>query len=407
MTRKPLLYLLAAMPLFGQVRLTNPAEIEQYLEQAVETTRIPGLAALVVDKEATVFDYAYGMQDAAGGKRMRTDTIFRIASMTKPVAATAIMMLVEEGKLSLDDPITKYIPEFGERGVIEDFHRADGSYRTRAPREPATIRHLLSHSSGLAYPFTSDVAYQLSQLENPPTPMPLLFDPGARWNYANGIAIACTVLERIEGKGLDVFLQERIFGPLGMLDTSYVVPAAKHSRVATVHRPDANGELIEEPNPAEIRSGVSGDGGLYSTAPDYAKFIRMVLNGGVTPDGTRLISERSLRIMGQNQLGDVKVSLQQEPQPNLARAFPQGAGRDGFGLGYQVTGQHDSLTRRAPGSLSWAGIYNTEFWIDPATGIGGVLLMQYLPFYDAEAIEALNGFERRVYEGLQAGQEGR
>jgi CubicO group peptidase (beta-lactamase class C family) len=401
MCRKLLVYLLFALPLFSQVRLSNPAEIAQYLEQAVETAKIPGLVALAVDKEGEVFEYAYGMQDVAAGKRMQTDTIFRIASMTKPVAATAIMMLVEEGKLNLDDPVSKYVPEFAERGVLENFNAADGSYTTRPPSKPATIRHLLSHSSGLAYGFTSNVAYQLSQQPSPPNPMPLMFDPGARWNYANGISIVGKVLERIEGKGLDAFLEERIFGPLGMRDTSFVVPPAKNQRVATVHRPDADGELIEDRNPAEIRSGVSGDGGLHSTAPDYAKFIQMVLNGGVTPDGVRLISERSLRVMGQNQLGDVKVSLQQEPQPNLARAFPQGAGRDGFGLGYQVTGPHDRADMRAPGSMSWAGIFNTEFWIDPVRGIGGVLLMQYLPFYDAEAIEVLNGFEKRLYEGLR------
>lgn len=404
MKRTLLALVLFAAPLVAQVRLTNSSEIEEYLARAVETTKIPGLVALALDKGGTVFEYAYGTQDLAGAKRMRADTIFRIASMTKPVAATAIMMLVEEGKLSLDDPVAKYIPEFAERVVVENFNLADGSYATRPPREPVRIRHLLSHSSGLAYAFTNDVAYRLSRLENPPNPMPLLFDPGARWNYGNGISIAANILERIERKGLDVFLQERIFGPLGMRDTSFVVPAAKNSRVATVHRPGDGGELVEEPNPAEIRSGVSGDGGLHSTAADYGKFIRMVLNGGLAPDGKRIISERSLRLMGQNQLGDVEVSLQDSPSPNFSRAFPQGAGRDGFGLGYQVTGQHDSRTMRAPGSMSWAGIYNTEFWIDPATGIGGVLLMQYLPFYDAEAIETLNGFEQRVYQGLDAGR---
>jgi CubicO group peptidase (beta-lactamase class C family) len=377
------------------------------LEQAVETTKIPGLVALAADKQGTVFEYAYGMQDVAGGKRMQTDTIFRIASMTKPLAATAIMMLVEEGKLSLDDPISKYIPEFAERVVVENFNPADGSYTTRPPRTPVKIRQLLSHSSGLAYGFTNNAAYQIERKENSTNPAALLFDPGARWNYANGISIVATVLERIEGKGLDVYLEQRIFGPLGMRDTAYFVPAEKRDRAATAHRLNDAGELEEIPNPAELRSGVNGDGGLYSTAGDYAKFIRMVLNGGVAADGARLISERALRVMGQNQLGEVKVSRQDEPQPDRARAFPLGAGRDGFGLGYQVTGQHNTPGMRAPGSLSWAGIYNTQFWIDPATGVGGVLLMQYLPFYDAEAIEVLNGFERRLYDGLRAEQADR
>jgi CubicO group peptidase (beta-lactamase class C family) len=173
MTRKLFVYFLFALPLFAQVRLTNPAEIKQYLEQVVETTKIPGLVALAVDKEGTVFEYAYGMQDVAGGKRMQTDTIFRIASMTKPVAATAIMMLVEEGKLSLDDPISKYIPEFAERGVVENFNPADGSYTTRPPRTPVKIRHLLSHSSGLAYGFTNNAAHQIARKENSTNPAAL------------------------------------------------------------------------------------------------------------------------------------------------------------------------------------------------------------------------------------------
>jgi CubicO group peptidase (beta-lactamase class C family) len=185
-----------------------------------------------------------------------------------------------------------------------------------------------------------------------------------------------------------------------MTDTGYAVPNDKRGRVVTGHRMTDSG-LVEAPVPAEVRSAVSGDGGLYSTAPDYAKFIQLVLNGGRAPDGTRLIEAQSLREMGRNQLGDVRVELQDEPLPLLARAFPLGAGRDGFGLGFQVTGEHDDDDERAPGSLSWAGIFNTEFWIDPANGVGGVLLMQYLPFYDQEAIDTLVGFEARVYEGLE------
>ena len=222
---------------------------------------------------------------------------------------------------------------------------------------------------------------------------------GRGWSYAGGIGIVGRVLERIEGRGLDSYIRERIFEPLGMHDTSYIVPAAKHHRVATAHRPE-NGVLVERPRPVDIRSTVSGDGGLYGTAGDYAKFIQLFLNHGVTPDGTRLMSAESIRLMGENQLGSVRVSLQDEPLPDRARAFPVGAGRDGFGLGFQVTGQHTDRHIRRPGSMSWAGILNTEFWIDPVAGIGAVLLMQYAPFYDADAIETLAGFEGRLYAGL-------
>jgi CubicO group peptidase (beta-lactamase class C family) len=185
-----------------------------------------------------------------------------------------------------------------------------------------------------------------------------------------------------------------------MTDTGYAVPSEKRERVVAVHRMTESG-LVEAPVTGEVRSAVSGDGGLYSTAPDYAKFIQLVLNRGVAPDGARVLAAQSLEEMGRNQLGAVLVELQDEPLPLLARAFPLGAGRDGFGLGFQVTGEHDERGTRAPGSLSWAGIFNTEFWIDPENGIGAVLLMQYLPFYDQEAIDTLVGFEALVYEGVQ------
>jgi CubicO group peptidase (beta-lactamase class C family) len=339
--------------------------------------------------------------DSAGGTPMSPDAIFNIASMTKPVAVAAIMMLVEDGKLSLDDPISKYVPDFAGKPVMTNFDAEAGTYATRPAASEVTIRQLLSHFSGLSYPFSSAKVARLSG----GTPgfdastLPLLTDPGTEWRYAGGIAVVGRVLEQIEGKTLDVFLEEYMFGPLGMRDTGYAVPNDKRKRVVTVHRMTDSG-LVEAPVAEEVRSAVSGDGGLYSTAPDYAKFIQLVLNGGRAPDGTRVLEAESFREMGRDQLGNVRVELQDEPLPLLARAFPLGAGRDGFGLGFQVTGEHANDNERAPGSLSWAGIFNTEFWIDPANGVGGVLLMQYLPFYDQEAIDTLVGFEARVYEGL-------
>ena len=354
--------------------MSNRAEIDTYLQQAVQRTKIPGLVALAVDRDDVIYSVAVGRRNVAADEPMTLDTIFSLASMTKPVAATALMMLVEEGALRLDDPISTFVPQFANRAVIERFEPTDGSYTTRPARGEVTIRHLLSHSSGLAYGFANDIVAQLSG-SGPASDLPLLYDPGTKWTYAGGIGIVARVLERIEGRGLDSFVRERIFEPLGMHDTSYIVPAAKHERVVTVHRSEA-GTLVESPRPVDIRSNVSGDGGLYGTAGDYAKFIQLFLNDGVAPNGARLLSAESIRLMGQNQLGAVRVTRQDEPSPKVARAFPVGAGRDGFGLGFQVTGEHHDRHIRAPGSMSWAGLFNTEFWIDPATGIGAVLLMQ-------------------------------
>jgi CubicO group peptidase (beta-lactamase class C family) len=167
-----------------------------------------------------------------------------------------------------------------------------------------------------------------------------------------------------------------------------------------VHRTTENG-LVEAPNPADITAPAYGDGGLHSTAADYVKFMQMFLNGGRAADGTRLLSEATVALMGRNHTGNVRVERQPTANPAVSEPFPLGAGRDTFGLGFQITGAHPEPFARAPGSMSWAGIFNTEFWIDPRRGIGGVLLMQYLPFYDGAAIETLHGFERRVYQGLE------
>ena len=381
--------------------LRDTDAIDAYLEQAVAGTKIPGLVALVVDADETLYMKAVGLRNGAQNEAMTDDTIFRIASMTKPIATTAIMMLVEEGKLSLDDPIATYVPEFSERRVVTGFNAEQATWTTRPANSQATIRHMISHSSGLAYGFASETVAAISEgARGQSGDTPLLYDPGTGWSYSGGIAVVGRVVERIEGMGLDSFLRDRLFAPLGMHETSFIVPLSEHGRVATTHQLEG-GVLVETPNPIDIRSPVSGDGGLHSTAADYARFIQFILNGGVAPDGQRLLLEASVRELGRNQLGSVRVTLQDEPMPELARAFPLGAGRDGFGLGFQVTGEHEDATIRSPGSMSWAGIFNTEFWIDPARGIGGVLLMQYLPFYDEDAIATLVGFEQRVYERLE------
>ncbi len=383
-------------------QLANERELDDYLMRQVDETKIPGLVALVTDSEGVIYERAFGMADEAGQRAMTPDTIFRIASMTKPIAATIIAMAADDGKLGLDEPITRYLPDFTERGVIAQVDLNTGAFTRQAMSAAPEIRQMLSHSSGLAYGFASNAITAITSADDAPPAdrVPLLYEPGTSWSYSGGIAIVGNVLERIEGKGLDSLMDERLFEPLGMSDTSFIVPSGKHNRVATTHRLDGNDRLQEDPNPVDIRSAVSGDGGLHSTASDYAKFIRLILNDGIADDGTRLLAGNVIRALKTNQLAGFAVTLQDSPTPALARQFPLGAGRDGFGLGFQITGDRSNNDERAPGSLSWAGIFNTEFWIDPERGIGGVLLMQYLPFYDDDAIETLIGFEQRVYAGL-------
>ncbi len=391
----------AASPTFAQDRLPSSAEIDAYLTSVVRDTRIPGIVALVVDADRVVYISAFGCQDVAAGVPMADDSIFRIASMTKPVTSVAVMMLVQEGDIGLDDPVSDYLPAFEDEQVIESFNPADKTYTARPASGPMTIRHLLTHTSGLGYSFSNETLAALVGAEPGAsvTRFPLLHDPGTRWTYGESTRVLGTLVEEVSGQALDEVLSERIFVPLGMSDTFYIVPASKARRVVTVHRRTPDG-LVESPNPAEITAPVYGDGGLHSTADDYAKFIQLFLNNGRAPNGMRLLSEATVALMGENHIGAIFVEQQPAALPALSEPFPLGAGRDKFGLGFQVTGPHTDTFTRSPGSMSWAGIFNTEFWIDPAREIGGVLLMQYLPFYDAAAIETLQGFERRVYEGL-------
>lgn len=394
----------AESPAAGQVAASQRnAALDSYLESRLRETGIPGLVAMVVGHDGPRYTGAFGRQDVAGNRPMRADSIFRIASMTKPVTSLAVMMLVEEQKLGLDDPIEKHLPEFANPRVIDTFHPLDRSYTTRPAVRSITVRHLLTHTSGLGYGFSSLTLAQLQgegvDAKPLPNPPPLLHDPGSLWSYGESTRVLGRLVEKLSGQPLDEFLRTRLFEPLGMGETSYSVPAEKLARVVTVHR-RSDGKLVEVPNGGEVRSPVQGDGGLNSTAADYAKFIALFLNHGRTPEGRQLVQESTIVLMGRNHIGGVRVRLQEAAAPSLSAVFPLGAGRDTFGLGFQVTATPAVKDMRSPGSLSWAGIYNTQFWIDPEKGIGGILLMQYLPFYDKAAIETLQGFEQRVYQGL-------
>ena len=380
------------------------AALDEYLEQVVSDTYIPGLVAMVTNREGVIYAGAFGSQDVAQGRPMTVESIFRIASMTKPITSAAVMMLVEDGEVGLDDPVSTYLPGQLPEEVFETFDPTDNSFTSRPVNGEMTVRHLLTHTSGLGYNIFNEILFPLLRPGSaPPTQLglPLLHDPGARWTYGESTRVLGTLVEAITGQGVDAFLQERIFSPLGMNETDYAVASGNNARLATLHTPSDAG-LVEQPNPeGAVSVLVRGDGGLFSTASDYARFMRMILNKGLGDDGVRLLQADTVDLMARNHIGDLRVELLPAPNASMARPFPLGAGTDTFGLGFQITVEHDSATMRSPGSLSWAGINNTQFWIDPAAGIGAVLLMQYRPFYDDEAIEALQGFEARVYRHLQ------
>jgi methyl acetate hydrolase len=369
---------------------------DAFLRNSVTRGDTPAVVAMVVDRTSTLYAGAFGQQNAAEHRPVTTDTIFRLASMTKPVTSLAAMMLIEQGKMGLDDPAAKYLPELAKLRVMTAWHQSDGSYDWRPPKRPITIRDLLTQTSGISYSFTDS---RLAKLDGPGVnelDLPMLHDPGTKFTYGPNTAIAGRVIEKVSGQTLDEYFRVHIFEPLGMHDTFFVVPADKADRVITIQTRGADGTLTEQPNAATLKSQVRGDGGLFSTAADYATFLRVILNGS-RHGNTSLVTARTLRMMTSNQIGVLRISQQPTADPTLAMPFPIGAGKDTFGFGFQIEGAPQVPGMRSIGSLSWGGIFNTHFWIDPHRSMAAVVLMQTLPYYDARAIGVLRGFERIVY----------
>jgi methyl acetate hydrolase len=402
--------LLAVLLLFGyttrsaglpSLNTSGAAAIDRMFQAAVDKGEIPGVVAAVTNKDQIVYLKAFGKQNSGQGIPMSTDTVFRIASMTKPVTSVGVMMLYEQGKLKLDDPAGNYVPSFKGREVIASFNENDATFTTRPAKREMTIRHLLTHTSGLGYPFTSFTVLGLQQKKGTaPVDMPLLFDPGTKWTYSASTAVLGTIVEKLGGQSIEEWDQAKIFRPLGMVDTSYFLPPDKARRLATVHQREATG-LVENPNPATYMPSVRGDGGLLSTASDYSAFLQMFLNEG-SLHGTRLLKPETVRLMTSNQIGSVVVETMPAAIPRQSDTFPFGAGKDKFGLGFQITATDGTRTHeRAAGSYTWAGIDNTHFWVDPKNGIGVVILTQVLPFYNRTSMDVMNRFEKLIYEHLQ------
>lgn len=368
--------------------------VDDVLLAAVETGQIPGAVVLVTTADRVVYRRAVG--EMAPGEPMRPDALFDIASMTKPLTSLAAMMLVEEGQIDLDAPASAYLPELAGREVLVRVDTAARAVVTRPARREVTVRDLLRHTSGIGYAFSSYELLEVETYTDVPARMgPLVHDPGARWTYGMGTAQLGWIVEAVAGEPLEVFLRRRVFDPLGMDDTRFGMSAADAPRLAATYQ-RTSGRLAPTPRPAAIEPAPQGDGDLISTASDFVAFVQLVLGQGERA-GQRLLSEEAVAEMTRDHLGALGLTVVEQPGTDSTRAapFPLGAGHDGFGLGFQVAA--GSPDGRADGSLSWAGVYNTHFWIDPQSGVGVVFLTQVLPFYDPEVIGVLRAVERAVY----------
>ena len=378
------------------------------LKAAVSRGDVPGVVAGATTAEGTVYEGGFGERAAGGGTAMTPDTVGWIASMTKAVTGAAAMQLVEQGRLELDGPASAVIPYLGEVGVLEGFD-GDGQPKTRPPNRPITLRHLLTHTSGYVYEIwnTDILAYQeakgvpqITSCENAALTTPLLFDPGERWDYGIGIDWAGKMVEAVSGQRLGQYMKENIFDPLGMGDTAFRITPAMQERMATVHVRGEDGawmgmEFTVEQDPEFEMGG----GGLYSTVGDYLKFIRMILNKGAA-NGHRVLRPETVEAMSVNSIGDnrvVNLATAMPPYSNDAEFFP--GMEKTWGLTFMINNE-EAPTGRTAGSLAWAGLANSYFWIDPAKGIGGAYLTQVLPFADEKSLPLYLDFETAVYRSL-------
>src|SRR3954470_17244169 len=305
------------------------AALTEQMNAAVKRGDAPGIVEIVVNRDGVLFEGAAGLP---------TNAIFNIASMTKPVTSVAIMMLMEQGKLNIDDPVSKYLDGYDKLQVISKFNAADATYETRPAKTVMTIKHLLSHTSGIGYGFTNPIENALTaKTKKGEWELPLLDDPGSKFNYSASTRVLGMIVEKVTASPLEPWYQEHIFKPLGMVDTSYAVSTDKQSRLAPQFT-RASGKITplpKTPVASTAKAPFRGDGGLYSTVEDYSKFVRMLLNGG-TLNGKKILSDASVKMMGQNAMGAIFVQLHPAADKPRTKPFPLGAGKDKFGPGFQI-----------------------------------------------------------------------
>ena len=363
------------------------ARIDGMLKEAILQNEIPGAVALIARNGKIVYHKAFGMADNESGRALKSDDIFRIASQTKAITSTAVMMLWEEGRFRMDDPISKFIPEFEHTGVLEAFNEKDSTFTTRPLERPITIRHLITHTSGIGYgmidgderfrkiylkagiidAFTTEpvkIGDNIKKLAK----LPLHHQPGEKFTYSEGLDVLGYLIEIVSGMPLDQFFRERIFDPLGMEDTWFYLPDSKHDRLVSVQawqdekwtRFPATAYYDPDYPIKGARTFFAGGAGLSSTARDYATFLQMYLNQGEL-NGVRLLSRTTVQFMMANQIGSLL-----------------GDGGAYYGLAFGVLDQKgaDMGGRGSLGTFSWGGYFNTQYFADPKEQIIGILMKQ-------------------------------
>jgi CubicO group peptidase (beta-lactamase class C family) len=375
----------------------NGSAIAALLDGAVSKGALHGVAAVVVDRNGQLFEHAAGEASAR--------TLFRNASMTKAVATTAALQLVEQGRLSLDATVESILPAFGQLSVLDGFD--DDKPRLRPPASKATVRQLMTHSAGLGYFFLNDKLLRYHALTGEPNPLsglkrslmaPLVNDPGTTWEYGVNTDWLGLIVEKLSGQSLSSYLQQFVYGPLGMSDSTFTPSAEQRERLLRVMQRQDDGTLA--PSQLDLPPTSEWDAaghGSYGTAQDYGRFVQAWLN-----DGAGILQPATVQMALQDHLSPIQLpTLLKSMVPELSNDVPALPVPQSWGLGFHLT-LADLPGMRSKGTGDWAGVFNSYYWIDRSKGIGGVLMTQVLPFFDMPVVETLMGFEMAVYQQVGA-----
>jgi len=388
--------------------MLNPKRIDEVLQKAAQSNDVPGVVGVAATNTGVMYEGAFGKRDLTKDQPMTLDTVVWIASMTKALTAAAAMQLVERGKIRLEQAASEWVPQLAAPQVLEGFDAASKP-RLRPARRPISIRHLLTHTAGFGYEFWSPLIAQyqtatstpaIITCENAALNTPLLFDPGERFEYGISIDWVGKIVEAVSGQPIGQYLQENIFAPLGMKDTAFRITPPMRARLAPIHQRGEDGSLqptsVEIPQEPEFQMG---GGGLYGTAKDYLAFTQMILHRG-TYNGNQVLKPETIGLMSQNQIGPIDVGELKTAAPGLSNDVKLYPGMPlKWGLSFLIN-TAQTPEGRATGSLAWAGLANTFFWIDPKTQVTGVFLTQILPFFDRKTIQLFSDFETAVYRSL-------
>jgi CubicO group peptidase (beta-lactamase class C family) len=391
----------------------DASTIDGLLRQAASDGAVPGVIAVAGNADGVIYEGAFGARRVPDGEPVELGTMMWLASMTKAPVSVAALQLIEAGAIELEQPVGDILPAFAALPVLDGF---DGDTpRLRPPARPATIRHLMTHTSGAGYFFLNEDLKRYYELMGIPTPAtgalasltqaPLVADPGTRWEYGLSSDWLGQVIEAVTGSDLAAYCAEHVFGPLGMTDTTFTPSAAQLDRMMDLHARLPDGSLV--PSPIGFSEGeyFSGGAGLRGTAPDYLRFMRALLRGGEL-DGDRVLAPESVDLMFTDHLDGAAIpAMMRSTVPELTNDVPAWPIRQGWGLGLHLVLEDMEGMRRA-GTGDWAGLTNSYFWIDRASGVVAALCSQVLPFFDEGVVSTAFAFEREVYAPVGASAVG-